>query len=365
MTSTAIAGSMSEHPELLSTADSVQSDWGQLVRYLSDHGMHVDAAQPIRQFAGGLANRNYLLIVNGAPTVLRRPPGGDLPPGAHDMAREHRILARLADSLPFIARGLHYCGDRSVIGVPFQLIEYRAGLVIRGTDWSPVAARESAGALLSEMMVETLAALHGVDARAVGLEDLGRPQGFIARAIAGWTKRGELVAEGSAQNLLREVSQWLSRQTFRERKPTILHCDFKLDNLILDPQTLAPVALVDWDMGTRGDPLFDLATLLSYWTQVDDPPALRRLQQMPTGHAGFWRRTDVAQRYAALTGLEIDDLPAMRVLALFKLGVVFLQLHRQWLNGAVTDHRYADFASLGEDILLVARDVATGTNRGD
>jgi aminoglycoside phosphotransferase (APT) family kinase protein len=356
---------MSEHPELVSSADTAPSDWDRLVRYLGDHGMHVDRAQPIRQFAGGLANRNYLLSINGASTVLRRPPDGDLPPGAHDMAREHRILSRLADALPFIARGLHYCDDRSVIGVPFQLIEYRAGLVIRGTDVSVVAGRADATGRLSEMMVTALAALHGVDAREVGLEELGRPQGFIARAIAGWTKRGALVAEGSAQDLLLEVSRWLSRQTFRERAPTILHCDFKLDNLILNPQTLAPTALVDWDMGTRGDPLFDLATLLSYWTQADDPPALHRLRQMPTAHPGFWRRNEVARRYAALTGRNIDDLPAMRVLALFKLGVVFLQLHRQWVNGAVTDPRYAEFASLGEDILLVARDTAGGTERGE
>lgn len=356
----------SGHPGLLSTAETAPSDWDRLARYLEAHGMSVDLAQPIRQFAGGLANRNYLLIVDGAPTVLRRPPDGDLPPGAHDMAREHRILSRLADALPFIARGLHYCGDRSVIGVPFQLIEYRAGLVIRGADLSPLQGRDDAPKILSEMMVATLAALHGVDARAVGLEDLGRPEGFIARAIAGWSKRGALVADGSAlQNLLQDISQWLSRQRFRERTPTLLHCDFKLDNLILNPQTLSPVALVDWDMGTRGDPLFDLATLLSYWAQPDDPPALQRLQQMPTTHAGFWRRDEVARRYADLTGLDIDDLPAMRVLALFKLGIVFLQLHRQWVNGAVKDNRYADFARLGEDILLIARDAVTGTERGN
>jgi aminoglycoside phosphotransferase (APT) family kinase protein len=358
---TAIAGMVAEYPGLLPAAETAPSDWDRLARYLQGHGMEVDLTRPIRQFAGGLANRNYLLIMNGAPTVLRRPPDGDLPPGAHDMAREHRILSRLTDALPFIAKGLHYCGDRNIIGVPFQLIEYRLGLVIRGTDLSPLEGRENAAEALSEMLVQTVAALHDVDARAVGLEDLGRPEGFITRAITGWSKRGALVADGGALNLLRDVSQWLSRQRFRERTPTILHCDFKLDNLILNPQTLAPVALVDWDMGTRGDPLFDLATLLSYWAQPDDPPALHRLRQMPTTHSGFWLRSKVAQRYAALTGRPIDDLSAMRVLALFKLGIVFLQLHRQWLTGAVQDPRYADFARLGEDLLLVARDAATGS----
>jgi aminoglycoside phosphotransferase (APT) family kinase protein len=351
---------------LLSAADTAPSDWDRLARYLATQGMNLDQTQPIRQFAGGLANRNYLLVVNDTPVVLRRPPDGDLPPGAHDMAREHHILSRLAGALPFVARGLHFCGDRSIIGVPFQLIEYRPGLIIRGGDLSPLQGREDAPGILSEMMVTTLAALHSVDVRGVRLEDLGRPEGFVARAIAGWSKRGALVADAPAlRGLLDDISQWLFRQKFRDRAPTLLHCDFKLDNLILDPQTLSPVALVDWDMGTRGDPLFDLATLLSYWAQPDDPAALQQLRQMPTTHPGFWRRGDVARRYADLTGREIDDLHAMRVLALFKLGVVFLQLHRQWINGAVNDNRYADFARFGEDILLVARDVTTGTDRGN
>ncbi len=346
---------------MLPAGETAPCDWGRLASYLKAHGMSVDLAQPIRQFAGGLANRNYLLAVNGGPAVLRRPPDGDLPPGAHDMAREHRILSRLTDVLPFIARALHYCADRDVIGVPFQLIEYRPGLVIRGADLSPLHGRADAPDILSEMMVGTLAALHRVDCREVGLADLGRQEGFIGRAIAGWSKRGALVTGNMPKALLQDISQWLSRQKFRERTPTLLHCDFKLDNLILNPQTLTPVALVDWDMGTRGDPLFDLATLLSYWTQPDDPPALQRLRQMPTAQPGFWRRTEVARRYAALTCQDIDDLPAMRVLALFKLGIVFLQLHRQWVNGAVKDDRYVDFARLGEDILLVARDATTGS----
>lgn len=366
MRSISTTAAMPDHPALLSGADSAGSEWKNLACYLDAHGMKLDTAQPIRQFAGGLANRNYLLIVNGEPTVLRRPPDGELPPGAHDMAREHRILSRLTTALPFIPKGLHYCGDRSIIGVPFQLIEYRAGLVVRGADLSPLEGRTDAPQVLSEMLVATLAALHGVAAQHVGLGDLGRPDGFIARAIAGWSKRGALVVEGNAsQGLLRDISHWLARQTFRNRTPTLLHCDFKLDNLILNPQTLSPVALVDWDMGTRGDPLFDLATLLSYWAQPDDPPALHRLRQMPTTHPGFWQRAEVARRYAELTGRDIDDLPAMRVLALFKLGIVFLQLHRQWINGAVKDSRYADFASLGEDILLIARDIATGSGRED
>ncbi|MDF3809373.1 MULTISPECIES: phosphotransferase family protein [Rhodopseudomonas] len=350
-------------PELLSEADTAPANWDRVAQYLRTQGMTFDSAQPVRQFAGGLANRNYLVVVDGQNAVLRRPPDGELPPGAHDMAREHKILSRLADALTFVPRSLHYCDRRNVIGVPFQLIEYRPGIVIRGDDLSPVEGRPDAAPVLCQMLVSTLASLHAVDARSVGLDDLGKPQGFIGRAIAGWSKRGALVAESpSTQSLLKEISNWLSEQRFRERPAAVLHCDFKLDNLILDPVSLAPLALVDWDMGTRGDPLFDLATLLSYWAEPGDPPAMQKLRQMPTAHPGFWRRSEVAEYYAALTGQDLDDLAAMRVLALFKLGVVFLQLHRQWTNGAVKDNRYAEFGRLGEDLLLIARDVGHGVS---
>jgi aminoglycoside phosphotransferase (APT) family kinase protein len=362
---TAIAHESDSESALLEPEDTVPSDWERLAQYLSAQGMSFDPAQRARQFAGGLANRNYLLTIDDRPTVFRRPPDGDLPPGAHDMAREHRILSRLSNALTFVPKGLHYCGDATVIGVPFQLIEYRPGLVVRGSDMSSLKSHANAASSLSEMLVSTLAKLHAVDARAVGLEDLGRPEGFLTRAIAGWSKRGTLVAEDvTLRKLVDDISGWLGRQRFRARAPTMLHCDFKLDNLILNPVTLAPVALVDWDMGTRGDPLFDLATLLSYWAEPDDPPALRQLNQMPTAEAGFWSRAEAAKRYSALTGCDLEDLPAMRVLALFKLGIVFLQLHRQWLSGAVTDIRYVEFNSVGAGLLQLANDVAFGSERG-
>lgn len=351
--------------ELLSATETTPSEWDGLARYLRVQGMTFDPAQSVRQFAGGLANRNYLVVVDGQKVVLRRPPDGKLPPGAHDMAREHKILSRLADALAFIPRSLHYCARRDVIGVPFQLIEYRSGIVIRGDDLSPIGGGPDTPHLLCEMLVSTMAGLHCVDAKLVGLGDLGNPKGFVGRAIAGWSKRGALVAESaSTQKLIKEISDWLAKQRFRERPDTILHCDFKLDNLILEPEDLTPRALVDWDMGTRGDPLFDLATMLSYWAEPGDPPALRNLRQMPTAHPRFWRRSEVAKRYAELTGCDLDDLLPMRVLAQLKLGVVFLQLHRQWLNGAVKNSRYSEFGALGESLLLIARDVATGESDG-
>lgn len=340
-----------------------------LARHLGAHGFRFDPGQPIRRFAGGLANRNYLVAVNDGLVVLRRPPDGDLPPGAHDMAREHRILSRLAPALTLAPDSLHYCDDRAVIGVPFQLLEYRPGLVLRGADLGPLAAEKSAPGRLSEMLVATLAAIHHVNAAAIGLGDLGRPEDFVARAVDGWTRRGLRVAQGSpataatieAVAAIEAVAVWLRRQPFGERSPTLLHGDFKLDNLILDPRTLAARAVVDWDMGTRGDPLFDLATLLSYWAEPGDPDCLTSLGQMPTSHPGFWTRAEAAERYAALTGLDLTDLPAMRVLATLKLGVIFLQLHGQWTSGAVTEPRYEGFWRTGASLIGLAHDLSRGS----
>jgi aminoglycoside phosphotransferase (APT) family kinase protein len=328
-----------------------------LADYLASVGLELDRSREIQRFAGGLANLNFLVHVDGNPLVLRRPPGGELPKGAHDMGREFQILSRLWRVLPFVPRGIHLCTQLDVLGVPFQLIEYREGVVIRGVDL-PFPDR---AAQLSEMLVVTLAQLHAVDPTAVGLDELGRPEGFVGRAIEGWYRRGLQVVEGpSEQRWLQEIGTWLAAQKVGARRPALLHCDFKLDNCILDPGTLQPNAVIDWDMGTRGDPLFDLATMLSYWTEPGDPPCMHRLRQMPTALPGFPTRDEMVRRYARLTGHDVSDYPVFRLLALLKLGVVFLQLHARWRSGAVGDERYADFRRLGAELLEYTHSLLRG-----
>lgn len=335
-------------------------DWGAVRAYLAAYGISLDPEPVPRRFTGGLANRNFLVHCKGVPTVLRAPPPGPHPPGAYDMAREHRLLAALPAALPFVPHGLHLCTDPAVIGVPFQLVEYRDGRVIRGA-WPPdLAARPGAAAQLAETTIGTLAAIHAVDPHTVGLGDLGRPEGFLGRAVAGWRKRGDAAATPEAAPLLAELATWLEAHAVPGQTPTLLHNDFKLDNIVLDPDTLAPVAVLDWDQGTRGDPLFDLATLLSYWSEPGDPPAMRELRQMPTADGGFPSREWAAQRYAALTGRSLHGFRFHRTLAIVKLGVIFLQLHGLFRRGATSDPRYAAFGPLAEGLLLFARDVAHG-----
>ena len=324
-------------------------------------GLAMDRSVPPRQFAGGLANLNYLIRLEGGWAVLRRPPSGPLPPGANDMAREHRILSRLWQALPLAPRGLHLCTDPSVIGVPFQILEFRSGLTLRGDSLAPLPATAETGRALSAMLVETLADVHAVRPETVGLDTLGRPEGFFRRQVRGWLGRAADVAGGDLPDVARRIADWLEAcPEPQDDGPVLLHSDVKLDNLLLDPATLRATTLVDWDMGTRGPAMFDLATMLSYWTEPGDPPAMHRLAQMPTASPGFASREGAARAYADLTGRSIDDIRPWRVLTVLKLAVVFLQLHRRHVTGETADPRYAAFGELGTDLYAFALDIARG-----
>jgi aminoglycoside phosphotransferase (APT) family kinase protein len=348
------------HADLRPLAESVPLDWTRAGAYLAGLGHRLVIDPPPLQFAGGLANLNYLITLDGTPAVLRRPPLGKLPAGSHDMAREHRILSRLPDALAFVPRSLVLCTDATILGAPFQILEYRPGLVIREHVPPMLAARAGLGACLSQVLLETIAAIHAVDTAAIGLDALGRPEGFLARAVAGWRQRGMAAREDGTDALHAEIGAWLEAHIVPDGAPGLLHNDFKLNNMILNPTDLSPVAVVDWDQGTRGDPLFDFATLMSYWVHADDPPPMHDMAQMPSVEAGLCPRAEAVAAYAKLTGRDVSSFLFHRVLAMYKLSVIFLQLGLRWRSGATTDVRYAPFAAIGTGILEFTHEIAQG-----
>lgn len=346
--------------DLRSPEESVKLDWVAVRAFLASRGVRLDCEPPPRQFAGGLANLNYLIHLNGKPYVLRRPPMGELPAGSHDMVREHHILSRLSDALKFVPRSVLLCDDPAVIGQRFQILEYRPGLVIREHMPPELAHRPEIGDRLSHVLLETIAAIHAVDTAAVGLDDLGRPAGFLARAVGGWRKRGWTAKEEGTDALHRDVGAWLEQRLVPDGMPGLLHNDFKLNNMILNPRDLAPLAVVDWDQGTRGDPLFDFATLLSYWIHADDPWAMHDMAQMPADEACLWPRQQAVAEYARLTGRDVSDFLFYRVLAMYKLAVIFLQLGLRWRTGVTTERRYEKLSPIGTGILEFTHEIAQG-----
>lgn len=334
------------------------SDLARIAVHLRASGLALDTDAGGALLGGGLSNLNYLVVVNGEKAVLRRPPGGELPAGAHDMQREHRILSKLSTVFPPAPNSFHLCVDKSVIGAHFQLLEFRSGVVVRGDQTPETFESEGAACRLSHALIRMLASLHAIDATAAGLGGLGRPEGFFERNVDGWANRATRVASSATSlSAIADIAHWLRLQRPAFGKPTLLHSDFKLDNCMLSPAGEI-TTIVDWDMGTRGDPLMDLATLMSYWVEADDPPCMHRLAQMPTAKRGFWTRNEAIAEYAKITGIDFSGYPAWRILALFKLGVVFLQLHQNWRRGAVGDERYAGFQKLGDELLDYALQVA-------
>jgi len=345
--------------EFSEATHSIPQDWASLARYLARRGIVLGPARP-RQFAGGYGNLNYLIEIDGEAAVLRRPPAGPLPYGGNDMAREYRILSSLWRKYPLAPRALLFCDEASVLGAPFQIIEYRPGMVIRDTLPAGLAGRPEIGTLLSRQLVESLAALHAVDPAQVGLETLGRPTGFLARSVDGWAVRGAAVADLINPHPLSEVVDWLRRRVPADAPPSLIHSDFKLDNMILTPETLAPVAVIDWDMGTRGDPLWDLAVMLSYWAEPQDPACLHRVRQMPTAQPGFWRRHEVLAAYLRLSPRAVTGFTFYRVLSLFRSAVVFLQLYDRFRRSPEQNARSAEFDTLGRDLLDHAFEIIRG-----
>jgi len=331
-----------------SVQNMVGQDWEAIQSCLKADGIAMDIDSMPRQFEGGLANLNYLVHVDHIQAVFRRPPDGDLPPGAHDMVREHKILSRLSEFYELAPRSIFLCTDENVIGVPFQIIEYRKGDIFRGDSPKELTDNPDKALTASLGLVHAMVSLHDLSIEEVGLEDLGKPDGFVERNVKGWINRAAKV--GDDTTACKTVSEWMSHNAPDDSAPSLIHNDIKFDNMIFDPEECKPIALIDWDMGTLGHPLLDLATTLSYWTEAKDPDCLHKLGQMPTAHKGFLERTEVAALYHKLSGRDISDLPFFYILAMFKLGVVFQQLEqRRRARGDQGDND--SLADLGRNII--------------
>lgn len=300
----------------------------------------------IRQFAGGKANLTYLLVFpEGEELVLRRPPLGPVAQGAHDMTREFAVLSRLWRSFDKAPRAFALCQDESVIGSPFFLMERKSGVVIRDVIPDRFGGGNDPGAnrKLSEVVIDTLAQLHAVDPASCDLEDLGHPDGFLARQVDGWSRRWEK-ARHEDNPVAGEVGQWLRANLPESGPPTLVHNDWRLDNMAVskaDPGECA--AVYDWDMATRGDPLADVGTLMASW--YDDGEERSALSPMPTTSPGWLDRASALERYGRQSGRDLANGTWYVVFGTWKLGVVLQQIYIRWLRGQTQDAR---FEPLGE-----------------
>ena len=296
----------------------------------------------VRQFGGGAANLTYLLDYGSREYVLRRPPLGPVAPSAHDMARESKVLLRLWQAFPLAPRAFLFCDDESVVGAPFFVMERRQGVVIRGSIPAVYSSWRDAPARMSRALIESLADLHAVDFEAIGLGDLGRPAGFIHRQIEGWWRRWQ-AAKLEDLRAMDAVYEWLRSNQPPENVPSLVHNDYKLDNVMLDADDPGRVvAVFDWDMCTLGDPLSDVGALLAWWCLPDDPPHFRAMAMMPLDDR-FLRREELVARYAEYSGRDVSAIHFYHALSLFRVTVIIAQIYVRYVRGQTQDERFAAF----------------------
>ena len=300
----------------------------------------------VEQFTGGASNLTYLLRwASGGPPdlVLRRPPAGAKARGAHDMGREYLVQSRLAPVLPQVPTMVALCGDASVIGSEFYVMERLHGHVPRremGVDLPPSQVRR-----LCTRVLDLLVALHAVDPGAVGLADLGPGEGYVARQVAGWSARWRAARTPDVRSFERTMA-WLAARQPPDRRTCLVHNDFRFDNLVLDAaDPTRPVGLLDWEMATLGDPLMDLGGALAYWVQADDGPAFRAFRRQPTHTPGMLTRREVVEHYTARTGLAVtdDEWAFYEVFGLFRLAVIVQQIYHRYYHRQTTNPAFRHF----------------------
>ncbi|MDG2001347.1 MAG: phosphotransferase family protein [Alphaproteobacteria bacterium] len=327
--------------------------WKNLSNWINSKGLNLELDPMKKKKKNGMGNLNYKIILNNEPFVLRRPPLGPIPPGANDMKREHNVMHALNKKFSLVPNSILLCEDESIFGAPFHIMDFKEGITVNGDKLPDNFRSEKNANYLSKMLIEVLVKLHNINPLDVGLENFGKPIGFLERQLKGWYKRGIIAHYKNASKTMEELYKLLYSSSIPiEEEFVILHNDFKLDNIILqfstDQNILEPVAIIDWDQATRGHPLFDLATLLSYWTLTEDTFNMQLIKQMPSASSGFMSRIEALNLYQKLSGRNIKDFKWIYALSLLKLGVVFQQLYAQFLRGTIKEDKYKTFNIIAE-----------------
>ncbi len=314
-----------------------------LARYLRAHLPELRPDQPltIEQFPSGHSNLTYLVRSGSTELVLRRPPFGSKVKSAHDMGREYRVLSKLWRAYPYAPEPLLACEDEGVLGAKFYVMRRLSGVILRkdlppGLELSPTQV-----AALHRGLVERLVELHAVDVAAVGLAELGKPEGYVARQVKGWRERYQASRTDDIA-AVDTLGAWLDEHIPVSGAPTLIHNDFKLDNVVLssdDPTRI--VGVLDWEMCTLGDPLMDLGTSLSYWIDAADAEPFHAIRWGPTTLPGSLTRPEIAALYAERSGRDVSHVLFYYAFGLFKTAVVLQQIYFRYRQGLTRDERFA------------------------
>lgn len=332
---------MLDQPSSIRTGEELNQE--KLATYLNEHGIAKEIS--IQQFPNGYSNLTYLIKTEEEEYILRRPPFGANIKSAHDMEREFNVLSSLQKAgFTKVPEPILFCADESVMGTKFYLMKRVHGVILRnrvpkGMTIDPVTFKQ-----LSKSAIDQLVQLHQLDIKSTGLDQLGKPEGYVQRQVEGWTKR-YVNAQTDDIAAMNEAAEWMQKNIPTSAKASFIHNDYKYDNLVLNPDNLTEIkAILDWEMATVGDPLMDLGTTLAYWAEANDSDALKpfNLTWMP----GHMTRNEMANYYAEKSQTSIDDIVFYYVFGSFKVGVICQQIYHRYKQGYTQDPRFASLIYL-------------------
>ncbi len=295
----------------------------------------------IKQFPSGFSNLTYFIKVGETELVLRRPPFGKKAKSAHDMGREYKILSALHPVFPYCPRPLAYTEDESIMGCPFYVMERIRGIILRKDLPEDLQLTADDARILCEKTIDLHYRLHSLDYNAIGLGDFGRPEGYVHRQVTGWSKRYRDAKTPDVPDF-ENVMEWLAEnEPPDDPNSCIIHNDYKFDNLVLNPENpLDIIGVLDWEMATLGDPLMDLGNSLGYWINRDDPEEMHMMRMLPTTVEGMMTRRELVDRYAEMSGRNIDNFDFYYTFGLFRLAVIAQQIYYRFYHGQTKDKRF-------------------------
>jgi aminoglycoside phosphotransferase (APT) family kinase protein len=299
-------------------------------RWLATVAPGLEGPPEVTQYAGGASNWTYRLRYRNRDLVLRRPPAGTKARSAHDMAREHDIQKALKPAFPAVPTMVALCRDTSILGAEFYVMERVDGIVPRARFPEGVRVGPAEARRLSLALVDALVALHAVDPRAAGLAALGKGPGYPRRQVEGWSARYEKARTWNVPSFS-DVRAWLAERVPDDVASCVIHNDWRLDNVVLDPaDPTRIIGVLDWEMATIGDPLMDLGGALAYWVHADDPLLMRATRRQPSDLPGMLRRDEVVAHYLDRTGLRPASWAFYEVFGLFRVAAIAQQIYYRY-----------------------------------
>lgn len=329
-----------------------------LRNYLAEHVSDFPNKKlEVEQFATGFSNLTYFIRSGEWEAVMRRPPGGPLPPKAHDMKRESDILSRLHPYFQYVPKPYVYCEEKDVLGVPFYVMERKQGVVLSEQFPPGFEASAEIRVGISNAVVDALAQLHTIDYEKADLAKFGRPEGFLDRQVNGWIQRYNKYKTDEIPQF-EKLAKWLTNHIPVPKYSSVIHNDYKLNNMLFSRDFTKIEAILDWEMATVADPFFDFGCALGYWLEPDDPDYLKESLPIVTTEPGFLKRSDFIQRYALKTGFDIPSLDFYVAFTYFKLAVALQQIYYRWKVGQTQDDRFAQFNQRVKNLMLSAYEIA-------